>query len=45
MLLGMVELLTAVGEGDKKPLLDRVLEFSLRVCERYALAQMEQGPT
>lgn len=43
MIMGMVQFLTAVGEGDRQEELDRLLEFSLEVCHRYAVAQMEQG--
>jgi MtaA/CmuA family methyltransferase len=43
MIMGMVQFLTAVGEGDRQEELDRLLEFSLEVCYRYAVAQMEQG--
>ncbi|HEV3404930.1 MAG TPA: uroporphyrinogen decarboxylase family protein [Gaiellaceae bacterium] len=43
MLMGMVEFLTAVGEGDRQQELDRLLEFALETVHRYAVAQMEQG--
>jgi uroporphyrinogen decarboxylase len=43
MLMGMVEFLTAVGEGDRQEELERLLEFALETVHRYAVAQKEQG--
>jgi uroporphyrinogen decarboxylase len=43
MLLGMESFLMALSDPTKKEKLHRLLEFSLEVVYRYAIAQMEQG--
>jgi uroporphyrinogen decarboxylase len=43
MLLGLEAFLMALSEPDCRDQLHRLLEFSLEVVYRYALAQMEQG--
>ncbi|MEI7845484.1 MAG: uroporphyrinogen decarboxylase family protein [Chloroflexota bacterium] len=43
MLLGMENFLMALSDPTKKEKLHHLLEFSLEVVYRYAIAQMEQG--
>ncbi|MCX6067472.1 MAG: uroporphyrinogen decarboxylase family protein [Chloroflexi bacterium] len=43
MLLGMESFLMALSDPTQKEKLHRLLEFSLEVVYRYAIAQMEQG--
>jgi len=43
MLLGMENFLMALSDPTKKDKLHHLLEFSLEVVYRYAIAQMEQG--
>jgi uroporphyrinogen decarboxylase len=43
MLLGVENFLIALAEPENRPKLHRLLEFSLEVVYRYAVAQREQG--
>jgi uroporphyrinogen decarboxylase len=43
MLLGVENFLVALADPDAKPQLHRLLEFSMEVVYRYAVAQIKQG--